>query len=35
MHGIKVPCDPIIDIEMYLDQCDLYFMVQTFCFITV
>ena len=26
--GILVPCDPIIDVKIYLFWCDLYFMVQ-------
>ena len=25
--GILVPCDPIIDVKIYLCWCDLYFMV--------
>ena len=28
--GILVPCDPIIDVKIYLCWCDLYFMVQWF-----
>ena len=33
--GILVPCDPIIDIKIYLCWCDLYFMVQWFCLISL
>ena len=29
--GILVPCDPIIDVKIYLCWCDLYIMVQWFC----
>ena len=32
--GILVPCDPIIDVKIYLCWCDLYFMVQWFCLIS-
>ena len=32
--GILVPCDPIIDVKIYLWWCDLYFMVQWFCLIS-
>ena len=32
--GILVPCDPIIDVKIYLSWCDLYFMVQWFCLIS-
>ena len=32
--GILVPCDPIIDVKIYLCWCDLYFMVQWFCHIS-
>ena len=31
---ILVPCDPIIDVKIYLCWCDLYFMVQWFCLIS-
>ena len=40
--GISVPCDPIIDVKIYLCWCDLYFMVvilpyilNTICWINV
>ena len=32
--GILVPCDPTIDVKIYLFWCDLYFMVQWFCLIS-
>ena len=32
--GTLVPCDPIIDVKIYLCWCDLYFMVQWFCLIS-
>ena len=31
---LQVACDPIIDLKVYLDHCDLYFMVQWLCRIT-